>query len=85
MACWVQRLNQEPRASDNTKAHSEKLFPAGLTKEKFTFQLSDHFPLWLQVNTDIDGQKLDEIVQGWGDKNEKAIKIPFRPKSFSLP
>jgi hypothetical protein len=34
-----------------------------LTKEKFTFQLSDHLPLWMQIKTDIDGQKLDEIIQ----------------------
>ena len=46
------------------EAHIKELFPAGMTKEKFTFQLSDHFPLWLQINTDIEGQKLDEIVQG---------------------
>ena len=46
------------------EAHIKELFPAGLTKEKFTYQLSDHFPLWLKINTDIDGQKLDEIVQG---------------------
>ena len=46
------------------EAHIKELFPAGLTKEKFTFQLSDHLPLWLQVNTDIEGFKLDEIVQG---------------------
>ncbi len=46
------------------EAHIKELFPAGLTKEKFTFQLSDHFPLWLQINTDIEGQKLDELIQG---------------------
>ena len=46
------------------EAHIKELFPAGLTKEKFTFQLSDHLPLWLQINTDIEGFKLDEIVQG---------------------
>jgi len=46
------------------QAHIKELFPAGLTKEKFTFQLSDHLPLWLQINTDIEGFKLDEIVQG---------------------
>ena len=44
-------------------AHIKELFPAGLTKEKFTFQLSDHLPLWMQIKTDIDGQKLDEIIQ----------------------
>ncbi len=40
------------------------LFPGGMTKEKFTYQLSDHLPLWLQLRTDIDGFKLDEIIQG---------------------
>ena len=26
-------------------------------------QLSDHFPIWLQVKTDIDCQRLNQIVQ----------------------
>jgi endonuclease/exonuclease/phosphatase family metal-dependent hydrolase len=45
-------------------AHIKQLFPAGMTKEKFTYQLSDHLPLWMQINTDIDGQKLEQIIQG---------------------
>lgn len=45
-------------------AHIKELFPGGMTKEKFTYQLSDHLPLWMQINTDIDGEKLEEIVQG---------------------
>jgi len=38
------------------------LFP-GLGKDAFTFQLSDHLPLWMQINTDIEGGKLDEIIK----------------------
>lgn len=38
------------------------LFP-DLTKTEFTFQLSDHLPLWLQISTDIDGQVLDQLIQ----------------------
>jgi Endonuclease/Exonuclease/phosphatase family len=38
------------------------LFPT-LTKEEFTFQMSDHLPLWIQVNTDIDGFVLDQMIQ----------------------
>ncbi len=38
------------------------LFPA-LTKEEFTFQMSDHLPLWIQINTDIDGFVLDQLIQ----------------------
>lgn len=42
---------------------SEPLFP-GITKDKFTYQISDHLPLWMQINTDIEGQVLDQIIQG---------------------
>jgi endonuclease/exonuclease/phosphatase family metal-dependent hydrolase len=38
------------------------LFP-GLGKDAFTFQMSDHLPLWMQINTDIEGEKLDEIIK----------------------
>ncbi len=38
------------------------LFP-DLTKQEFTFQMSDHLPLWIQINTDIDGFVLDQIIQ----------------------
>jgi endonuclease/exonuclease/phosphatase family metal-dependent hydrolase len=38
------------------------LFP-DLTKEQFTYQLSDHLPLWIQINTDIDGVVLDQLIQ----------------------
>jgi hypothetical protein len=40
------------------------LFPEGMTKTEFTCQLSEHLPLWIQVNTDIEGQRLQQIVQG---------------------
>ncbi len=42
----------------------KELFPKGLTKTEFTFQMSDHLPLWIQINTDIEGQKLQQLVQG---------------------
>jgi len=38
------------------------LFP-DLTKRKFTYQISDHLPLWIQINTDLDGVELDQIIQ----------------------
>jgi hypothetical protein len=34
-----------------------------MAKTAFTYQLSDHLPLWLQLNVDIDGQQLDQIIQ----------------------
>lgn len=45
-------------------AHIKDLFPdAGYTRREFTYQLSDHFPIWVQIDTDIDGQRLTQIVQ----------------------
>ena len=35
-----------------------------LTKSEFTYQLSDHLPLWVQINTDTDEQKLEQLIQG---------------------
>lgn len=38
------------------------LYPeaAGPHDMDFTFQLSDHLPVWIMINTDIDGEELDE-------------------------
>lgn len=47
-----------------SEAKIPELFPNGnLTPEKFTYQLSDHFPVWIQLATDIDGEILNQIVQ----------------------
>jgi len=35
-----------------------------MTKDPFTYQMSDHLPLWMQMNTDVEGFKLEQIVQG---------------------
>jgi len=35
-----------------------------LFKAEFTYQLSDHLPLWVQINTDTDDQKLEQLIQG---------------------
>jgi hypothetical protein len=44
--------------------HIRELFPAGVTKDAFTYQMSDHLPLWLQINTAITGQQLQQIIRG---------------------
>ncbi|MBI1984335.1 MAG: endonuclease/exonuclease/phosphatase family protein, partial [Acidobacteria bacterium] len=46
------------------EGHIKELFPGGMTTTQFTYQLSDHLPLWMQVNTDIDGQQLEQLIQG---------------------
>ena len=46
-------------------AHIEELFPGKkYTREKFTFQLSDHMPVWIQVNVDIDEFRFEQLMQG---------------------
>ena len=47
-----------------SKPGIKELFPAqDYTPEKFTYQLSDHFPVWVQIKTDIDGERFTQIVQ----------------------
>lgn len=47
-----------------TDAFIKKLFPKqNYTRDQFTYQLSDHFPVWVQINTDIEGQRLNQIIQ----------------------
>ena len=40
----------------------KKLFP-DLTKSEFTYQISDHLPLWIQVNTDTSDERLDALLK----------------------
>jgi hypothetical protein len=37
------------------------LFP-GIDKAACTYQLSDHLPLWIQINTDNDDHELDQVL-----------------------
>jgi hypothetical protein len=42
----------------------KELFPdKDYNRQQFSFQLSDHFPIWVQIKTDIDGERLNQIVQ----------------------
>ena len=44
--------------------HIKELYPGkGYDAQAFSFQLSDHFPIWIQVRTDIDGERLEQVVQ----------------------
>lgn len=47
-------------------AHIKDLFP-GMNKTDFTYQMSDHLPLWMQMNTDIEGFELEQIIQHHND------------------
>jgi endonuclease/exonuclease/phosphatase family metal-dependent hydrolase len=46
------------------------LFPGmKLSDHEYTFQLSDHMPLWVQLDTDIDGERLDNLL---AERKKKA-------------
>ncbi len=39
------------------------LFPgSGLSDQKLTYQLSDHLPLWLHIDTDVADEELDQVL-----------------------
>jgi len=33
-----------------------------ISKTKFTYELSDHLPLWMQINIDIESEQLDQLL-----------------------
>ncbi|UCE90661.1 MAG: endonuclease/exonuclease/phosphatase family protein [Pseudomonadota bacterium] len=37
---------------------------ASLSKHQFTYQLSDHLPLWIQINTDTEDEDLEALISG---------------------
>ncbi|MEE8575280.1 MAG: endonuclease/exonuclease/phosphatase family protein [Thermodesulfobacteriota bacterium] len=51
------------------------LYPgAGMSKYKFTNQVSDHLPLWVQINTDIADARLDQIIAKSMKKKRRAAR-----------
>lgn len=71
----TERFSNKAGALDffGSDADIEKLFPGKrYTREQFSFQISDHFPVWAQINTDIEGQHLDQIIQD-SQKDQAAL------------
>jgi hypothetical protein len=41
------------------------LYPGkAMSKQAFTYELSDHLPVWVEINTDNDDEVLDQVVNG---------------------
>jgi hypothetical protein len=41
----------------------EGLFPGkNYSREKFTYQMSDHFPIWIQIKTNIETFRLNQLI-----------------------
>lgn len=52
---------------DFYKGNHEILLPyKDMTKTQFTYQLSDHLPLWIQLNIDVEEERLDQWISKKG-------------------
>ena len=48
---------------DYYKGNYKSLLPyKNLTKDKFTYELSDHLPLWVQLNIDTADEEVDQLI-----------------------
>jgi hypothetical protein len=66
MPSMKQRFTDEGGALDFfiSDARIKELFPSkDYTRQQFSYQLSDHFPVWAQIKTDIEEQRLNQIIQ----------------------
>ena len=43
------------------------LYPEIDSRYKFTFELSDHLPLWIQLDTWMEDEQLDSMLERLGD------------------
>jgi hypothetical protein len=70
----LRRLAREAEVTQaQTSPHGQKyilsdkfieLFPGKIyNRHTFTFQMPDHLPTWIQMKTDIDGFRLNQIVR----------------------
>ena len=58
------RFRSWREGDSSTTPTSRRSFPGRkYTRDKFTFQLSDYLPVWIQIKTDIEGFPLNQIVQ----------------------
>ena len=60
-----------------------KLYPGvKKTHEEFTFEISDHLPLWIQMNTDIEDERLDQIIRGQTQVPRSEVLPPRSSTGF---
>src|SRR6185295_11582394 len=61
-----------------TKCDRKKLYPGDMLKARdFTFEMSDHLPLWIQIGTDWDNIEMDQILRPkkyTSDEHNIAVK-----------
>ena len=45
-----------------TGGHRRLMHGLDLSKQEFTYELSDHLPLWVKLDTDTDDERLEQII-----------------------
>ncbi len=58
---FVKSFTDHGGVLDFYAGNHRKLFP-NLSKRDFTYQLSDHLPLWVQLDVDVEDERLDQIL-----------------------
>lgn len=60
---FTQSFTNAGGALDFYAGDHKALFPGvKMSKAEFTYQLSDHLPLWVQLNVDVEGERIDQII-----------------------
>ena len=60
---FVKSFTQLGGVLDFYEGDHTALYPGvKMTKGEFTYEMSDHLPLWTQVDTDTEGEVLDQIL-----------------------
>jgi len=60
----AKRFTQNAGVLDFHTGGINKLFPGKkLTEKRYTYQMSDHLPLWVEIDTYIDDARLDQIIK----------------------
>lgn len=58
---YTKSFSNNGGALDFYAGNHRPLFP-DLSKDEFTYQLSDHLPLWVQLNVDVEDEELEQLL-----------------------
>ena len=61
------RFTDNAGALDFYMGDHRGLYPEIDSLRDFTYQMSDHLPLWIQLDTWIEDEQLDSVLAGYGD------------------
>ena len=64
---YIKSFTAQGGVVDFYEGDHQSLYPkTTMTKLEFTFEISDHLPLWIQIDTDTDAEQLEQILNPKG-------------------